>query len=76
MENDGLRMPFKVLDGLGDSAALDVTLKRSEEPFKSREDVKLRTKLNQTVFAKLEAYGAFDDLIVKNDGKVSGLFAL
>jgi DNA polymerase-3 subunit alpha (Gram-positive type) len=53
-----------------------VTLKRSEEPFKSREDVKLRTKLNQTVFAKLEAYGAFDDLIVKNDGKVSGLFAL
>lgn len=76
MEDDGLRMPFKVLDGLGETAALDVTLKRSEEPFKSREDVKLRTKLNQTVFAKLESYGAFDDLIVKNDGKVSGLFAL
>ena len=76
MEDEGLRMPFRALDGLGESAAIDVTTKRQEQPFTSREDVKLRTKLNQTVFAKLEAYGAFDDLIVKNDGKVSGLFAL
>jgi DNA polymerase-3 subunit alpha (Gram-positive type) len=76
IEGNSLRMPFRALDGLGDNVALDVTTKRLEQPFTSREDVKLRTKLNQTVFAKLEAYGAFDDLIVKNDGKASGLFAL
>ncbi len=76
MEKDGLRMPFSSIDGLGASVAYDVIEKRTEKPFTSREDVKNRTKINKTVFEKLEAFGAFKDLNTENNVIDDGLFAL
>ncbi len=76
MEDDALRMPFISIDGLGENVANGIIETRTSRVFSSKEDVKLRTKINQTVFAKMESYGAFDELIVENDEKEQGLFAL
>ena len=76
MEDNGLRMPFISIDGLGENVASGIIETRLEQLFTSKEDVKIRTKINQTVFAKMDTYGAFDQLIVENDEKQQGLFAL
>jgi DNA polymerase-3 subunit alpha (Gram-positive type) len=76
MEDKGLRMPFSAIDGLGESVAYDVINKRLEKPFTSRDDVKDRTKINKTVFEKLESFGAFKDLKSENNVIDAGLFAL
>ncbi|MEF3693157.1 MAG: PolC-type DNA polymerase III [Acholeplasmataceae bacterium] len=76
MEKDGLRMPFSAIDGLGSSVAYDIIEKRNERPFTSRDDVKERTKINKTIFEKLESYGSFKDLNSENNVIEAGLFAL
>ncbi len=76
MEDDALRMPFISIDGLGENVANGIVDTRTSRVFSSKEDIKLRTKINQTVFAKMESYGAFDELIIENDEKEQGLFAL
>jgi DNA polymerase-3 subunit alpha (Gram-positive type) len=76
MEDKGLRMPFKAIDGLGESVAYDIVQKREEKAFTSRDDVKERTRINKTVFEKLEAFGAFKDLKSENNVIDAGLFAL
>jgi DNA polymerase III subunit alpha, Gram-positive type len=76
MEKNGLRMPFSAIDGLGESVALDVIENRQNRAFTSKEDVKYRTKINKTVFEKMENYGAFKDLNEENDVIDHGLFAL
>jgi DNA polymerase-3 subunit alpha (Gram-positive type) len=76
MEQKGLRMPFTSIDGLGESVAYDIVQKRKEKPFSSRDDVNDRTRVNKTVFEKLEAFGAFKDLSVENHVIEAGLFAL
>ena len=76
MEDEGLRMPFSSIDGLGVQVAYDVVEKRNEKLFVSKEDVKNRTKINKTVFEKMEKYGAFDELKSENNVISSGLFAL
>lgn len=76
MEEGGIRMPFNVIDGLGDSVAYDILAQREEKLFTSKNDVKNRTKINKSVFERLETFGAFDDLNDENDVIESGLFAL
>lgn len=76
MEEKGLRMPFRAIDGLGDAVAYDIVHKRSEKAFISRDDVKERTRINKTVFEKLETFGAFKDLKSENNVIDAGLFAL
>ncbi len=76
MEDMGLRFPFKSIEGLGESVAYDVIEKRAEKPFVYLDDIKERTKINKTVFAKLEAYGAFKELKKENNVIDKGLFAL
>lgn len=76
MEDDALRMPFRSIDGLGDSVASDIIEKRLDKAFTSKEDVMHRTKINQSIFQLLDTFGAFDDIIVVNDGNEKGLFAL
>lgn len=76
MEEKGLRMPFSAIDGLGESVAHDIIEKRKEKPFTSRDDVKERTRINKTVFEKLETFGAFKDLKSENNVIDAGLFAL
>ena len=69
-------MPFVSVDGLGTQVAYDIVDKRNEKAFASKEDVKARTKINKTVFEKMESYGSFDDLNEENDVIEHGLFAL
>lgn len=76
IEGNHLRMPFVSVDGLGTQVAYDIVDKRHEKTFTSREDVKNHTKINKTVFEKMEAYGAFDELNEENDVIEQGLFAL
>ena len=75
IEGKGLRMPFVTVDGLGLTAANDIVARREEKTFSTKEDVRTRTKINKTVFEKLEEYGSFDDL--KSDATTidTGLFA-
>jgi DNA polymerase III subunit alpha, Gram-positive type len=76
MEKEGLRMPFITIDGLGAQVAEDIVFKRDQKMFTSQKDVKERTKINNTIFIKLEQFGAFKDLIDENDVIDAGLFAL
>ncbi len=76
MEENGLRMPFTAIDGLGDQVAEDIVVKRNERIFTSLDDVRDRTRINKTVFEKMESYGAFKDLNSENHVIESGLFAL
>ena len=75
MEKDGLRMPFISIDGLGLQAAIDTVENRKKKPFTSKEDVQRRTKLNKTVFERLESINAFGDLKETSGEIESGLFA-
>lgn len=75
MEKDGLRMPFVSVDGLGMQVAIGVVESREERPFVSKEDVQRRTKLNKTVFEKLDLIGSFKDLRESSGEIESGLFA-
>lgn len=74
MEKDGLRMPFSSIDGLGEQVALDIVSNRKERPFVSKEDVSRRTKINKTVFEKLQNIGAFDNLSEASGVEDIGLF--
>lgn len=75
MENKGLRMPFNAIDGLGGSVAHDIIEQRELAPFSSKDDVKNRTRVNKTLFEKLNKYGAFKDLNSENNVISTGLFA-
>jgi len=61
-DNQGLRMPFVALDGLGYKVADSIITARDEKLFSDREDVKKRTAVSNTVFNKLDALDAFGDL--------------
>lgn len=61
-DKQGLRLPFVALDGLGYKAAKSIVDAREEKLFSSREDVKKRTLVSNTLFNKLDALDAFGDL--------------
>lgn len=75
IEEEGLRMPFVTVDGLGEVVAFDIVNRREEEPFKSINDVKNRTRINKTSFDRLESYGAFKNLNEEKNVINDGLFA-
>lgn len=75
MEKNGLRMPFVSIDGLGLQAAINVVENRNEKPYNSKEDARVRGKLNKTVFERLDLSGAFDDLAEVSSELDHGLFA-
>jgi DNA polymerase-3 subunit alpha (Gram-positive type) len=68
-------MPFVTVDGLGEVVAFDIVNRREEEPFKSINDVKNRTRINKTSFDRLESYGAFKNLNEEKNVINDGLFA-
>ncbi len=76
LEEEGLRMPFSSMDGLGESVALGVIEAREEKEFTSKEDVQKRTKINKNVFLQMESMGSFGDLKDEEDLEDIGLFAL
>ncbi len=75
LEEEGIRMPFVSVDGLGINAALGIVEAREEKPFTSVKDCLSRTKINKNVQALLESYGTFEDLIAENNVIAVGLFA-
>lgn len=75
VEENGLRVPFSAVDGLGESVAIDIVEKRKERPFSSKQDVEKRTKLNQTLFQEFELMHAFGNLPEKEEIEEQGLFS-
>ncbi|MGL4949484.1 MAG: PolC-type DNA polymerase III, partial [Anaeroplasmataceae bacterium] len=62
MEDNGLRIPFIALPGLGDKVAISIIEQRNIKSFTSVEDFKKRTGINKTVFLLLEMNGFFSEL--------------
>ncbi|MDY0277154.1 MAG: PolC-type DNA polymerase III [Acholeplasma sp.] len=75
IDGEGLRMPFISVDGLGEQVAYGIVDARNEKSFSSIADVQKRTKINKTVQALLEEFGAFGVLNEENDVIDDGLFA-
>jgi DNA polymerase-3 subunit alpha (Gram-positive type) len=64
---DGKIMPsFASIDGMGDKAAESMELAAKDGPFVSREDVRNRAKLSQTLVDKMAELGLFGDLPESN----------
>jgi len=61
-DEKGLIMPFITIDGLGLKVAESIVQARSDGEFKSKDDIKERTSLSQTLFKKLDMLGCFDHL--------------
>lgn len=66
-----LLIPFSAMDSLGESTALSIVEARNERMFTSKQDVLNRTKINTTLFERLNAIGAFKNL---PDNDQIGLF--
>jgi DNA polymerase III subunit alpha, Gram-positive type len=69
-------MPFSSIEGLGAAVAMDIVSQREEQPFRSLDDIRTRTRINKTLFEKLEDLGAFRDVKSENHVIDDGLFAL
>jgi DNA polymerase-3 subunit alpha (Gram-positive type) len=65
-DKKSLILPFIVVDSLGTNVAETIIEARNEREFISKQDVKNRTKLSTTLFAKLEDLNVFDGMIEKN----------
>lgn len=62
IEKDGLRLPFVACSGLGKACADSIVEQRNVKPFKSKDDVRDRTKVNKTIFQVLDEMGSFGEL--------------
>ncbi|MBI9010505.1 MAG: PolC-type DNA polymerase III [Tenericutes bacterium] len=65
-DKQSLILPFIVVDSLGTNVADTIIEARKEREFISKQDVRNRTKLSTTLFAKLEDLNVFDGMIEKN----------
>ncbi len=61
-KENGLIMPFRSLDGLGDSVATQIIKERQEKAFYSIEDFASRGKVNQTTIEKMRSMGIFGSM--------------
>ena len=57
-----IRPPLNAVPGLGETAAESIVEARKIEPFKSQDDLLLRTKLSSTLMQSLEECGCLKDL--------------
>ncbi len=62
IENDGLRIPFSALPGLGQSAAENIIQARKNAPFLSVDDLRQRARLSKSVIDLLRHQGALRGL--------------
>lgn len=62
IEDGALRMPLMSVAGLGESAAISVVEARKESPLKTVEDIRERTKLNNSIIEKLREAGALKQI--------------
>ena len=66
-----LLIPFNALESLGNATAESVVNARNEKEFTSKKDIMRRSKINTTLFERLDALGSFGNL--PNDDQI-GLF--
>lgn len=64
IEEEGLRMPFSVINGLGENAALNIVRVRDEGDFLSQEEFRARAGISTTVMETMNREGVFGDLPV------------
>ena len=62
IEGSSLIIPFKAMDSLGEATAKSITDARSEMMFTSKKDIMRRTKINTTLYERLEQINAFEGL--------------
>ena len=62
IEDDGIRLPFIAMKGLGEAAARNLQACREKGPFISVDDVMKRSGASKTVIQNLEESGAFGNL--------------
>ncbi len=62
IEGNDLILSFRTMDSLGDATAKSITDARAEQIFTSKKDILRRTKVNTTVFERLNEIGALDGL--------------
>ena len=60
--DDGIRPPLNALPGMGTNAAAAITAEREKGPFKTVEDLRIRTGISKTAIELLETNGCLDDL--------------
>ena len=60
--DNSLIMPFRSLDGLGDSVATKIMEERKQKAFYSIEDFQNRGKVNQTTVDKMRVMGIFGNM--------------
>ena len=65
-DQKGLIIPFRALDGLGDSVAKAICKAREVAPFISQEDLKTRGKCPSSAIDKLKELGCLDNLSESN----------
>jgi DNA polymerase-3 subunit alpha (Gram-positive type) len=64
---------FLSIEGMGGKAAENMELAALDGPYVSREDIKERTKISQTVLDKLGSLGLLGDLPVSNQFSLADL---
>jgi DNA polymerase-3 subunit alpha (Gram-positive type) len=64
IEEEGIRMPFSVLSGVGENAALSIVRVRDEEEILSQEEFRVKAGISTTVCETLRREGVFGDIPV------------
>lgn len=62
IEGNNLIIPFKAMDSLGEATAKSISDARAEQMFTSKKDILRRTKVNTTIFERLNEIGALEGL--------------
>ena len=62
VEDGKVRLPFRALEGMGETAALSLTDEYKKQRFSSIEDISTRTSVNNTNMETLREYGVLDGL--------------
>lgn len=64
IEEEGIRMPFSVLSGVGENAAINIVKARDEGDILSQEEFRVRAGISTTVQELLNREGVFGDIPV------------
>ena len=64
IEEDGIRMPFSVLSGVGENAAYSIVKTRDEEEILSQEEFRVKAGISTSVCDLLRQEGVFGDIPV------------
>lgn len=59
---NGILPPLNALPGMGENAAKSIMAEREKAPFKTREELRIRTGVTKTVMELLEANHCLDGL--------------